>query len=74
MEEQLKLLFANILNIETSKITNDLKMGDVSNWDSLGHLNLITAIEEEFNIFFSNDEILELNSFEKFCDLLITKI
>ena len=74
MEEQLKLLFANILNIETSKITNDLKMGDVSNWDSLGHLNLITAIEEEFNIFFSNDEILELNSFEKFYDLLITKI
>ena len=74
MEEQLKLLFANILNIETSKITNDLKMGDVSTWDSLGHLNLITAIEEEFNIFFSNDEILELNSFEKFYDLLITKI
>ena len=74
MEEQLKLLFANTLNIETSKITNDLKMGDVSNWDSLGHLNLITAIEEEFNIFFSNDEIVELNSFENFYDLLITKI
>ena len=74
MEEQLKLLFLFTLNIETSKITNDLKMGDVSNWDSLGHLNLITAIEEEINIFFSNDEILELNSFEKFYDLLITKI
>ena len=74
MEEQLKLLFANILNIEKNKIDNDLKMGDIPNWDSLGHLNLITAIEEEFNIFISNDEILELNSFEKFHDFLITKI
>ena len=74
MEEQLKSLFANILNIEKNKIKNDLKIGDIASWDSLGHLNLITGIEEEFNIFFSNDEILELNSFEKFHDLLITKI
>jgi len=74
MEEQLKSLFANILNIEKNKINNDLKMGDIPNWDSLGHLNLITGIEEEFNIFFSNEEILELNSFKKFYDLLITKI
>ena len=74
MEEQLKLLFANILTIDENLDINSLEMGDVPNWDSLGQLNLITGIEEEFGVFFSNEEILELNSYQKFLEVLLKKV
>lgn len=49
------------LKIEQSQITDHLKPNDIESWDSLGHLKLITSIEEAFNIQFEFDEILELD-------------
>ena len=39
-------------------------MDDVANWDSLTHMNLIVAIEDEFGIEISGDDIAEMTSFE----------
>lgn len=40
----------------------DLAMGDIVKWDSLANMNLLMAIEINFNIRFSFDEMSELNS------------
>ena len=37
----------------------------ITAWDSVGHMNLISIIEEEFNIEMDIDDITELSSFEK---------
>ena len=44
-----------------TKITENTTANDVDEWDSLGHIMLIQAIEEKFNITFDLDELLEFN-------------
>ena len=53
---------SQILEIPKERITPDLSINSVENWDSLGHLKLILAIEEEFNVKFWTKEIPELSS------------
>jgi|TARA_A100001011_G_C14233455_1_gene809912 acyl carrier protein len=47
------------------QIPDDIKnlvMGDLASWDSLGNFNLILAVETEFDVRFSMDEISEIKS------------
>jgi len=59
---------------ETFGISNDnlaeLKYQDISQWDSVGHMSLIAALEETFDIMFDTDDIIDLSSFEKGKDIL----
>jgi len=43
----------------------DLKYQDIPQWDSVGHMSLIAALEEAFDIMFDTDDIIDLSSFEK---------
>jgi len=43
------------------KITENTTANDVDEWDSLGHIMLIQAIEEKYKIEFDLDELLEFN-------------
>ena len=43
---------------------------NIKEWDSLKHLSLVLAIEEEFNIRFTNDETLQLTSFKNIAEIL----
>jgi acyl carrier protein len=47
---------------------------DISNWDSIGHLNLILDIEEEFDISFSKDEIESIKSVSTLLKLVNSKL
>ena len=40
----------------------DLKIGDVEQWDSVAHLDLMSEIEQEFGVRFDLDEITTLTS------------
>lgn len=39
-------------------------------WDSVGHMGLISAIEDTFDIVFDTDDIIDLNSFDKGKEIL----
>lgn len=41
----------------------DLKYQDIAAWDSVGHMALMTALEEMFNIEMDIDDIIEFSSF-----------
>lgn len=61
------LTFHDILKevFPSSDIPNfvlDLKIGDIIEWDSIGNFNLLLYLEEFYNIKFSFDEIVHLNS------------
>ena len=73
MEQKLNLIFSSVFNLKEGDAKAHLKIGDIPNWDSMGQLNLITAIEEELGIYFSTDEIVEMNSYEKISELLCTQ-
>ena len=39
-------------------------------WDSVGHMGLITALEDAFEIMMDTDDIIDLSSFEKGLEIL----
>jgi acyl carrier protein len=59
---------------ETFGISNDrlaeLKYQDIPGWDSVGHMSLIAALEEAFDIMFDTDDIIDFSSFEKGKEIL----
>lgn len=60
---------------ETLQITEDkldgLKYQDVDLWDSVGHMTLVAALEDAFDIMLETDDIIDLSSFEKGKEILL---
>ena len=59
---------------ETFEITEDklegLKYQDIEAWDSVGHMGLVAAIEDAFDIMMDTDDIIDLSSYEKGKEIL----
>jgi len=55
--------FTSTLMVDES-VLPDLKYQDIAAWDSVGHMALMTALEETFNIEMDIDDIIEFSSFE----------
>ena len=70
IETKLKKIISVIFLIDQNQINNQSSNENIKEWDSLKHLSLVLAIEEEFNIRFSNDETLQLTSFKKIAEIL----
>lgn len=64
MEDRIKSVMADILNLDPARIGSDTSMDAVESWDSLAHINLITALEEEFDVTFDVAEIESMLSFK----------
>ena len=47
-----------------------LKYGESDQWDSVGHMTLIAALEDAFDIMVDMDDIIDLSSFEKGKEIL----
>ena len=55
-------VMAAVLEMDPSLIPSDASPGVLEKWDSLRHMNLIVALEEEFSIRFPDELIEELIS------------
>ena len=55
--------------MENLQITEDKLVGlqyqGVELWDSVGHMSLVAALEDEFDIMIDTDDIIDLSSYEK---------
>ena len=51
----------------------DLKYQGIDAWDSVGHMSLIAALEDEFDIMFESDDIIDFSSYEKGKEILKSK-
>jgi len=59
-EEKLKQVLADIFNIDVSTIDDLTSVDTVEEWDSLKHLNLVLALEQEFDITLSVEQTVEI--------------
>lgn len=64
MENKVKEIMAAVFEIEPSSIGESSSPDTIENWDSIRHMNLIVAIEEEFGIQLTDDQIAEMNSYK----------
>lgn len=59
-EDKLLDILSKVLLVDKDKITDDLRRKDFEPWDSMNHLILVSEIENEFEIFFEDEEVVEL--------------
>lgn len=70
MEQKLKEVFANALEIDISQVSNELAYQSVDTWDSIGHMALVAAIDSAFAIMLDTEDVIALSSFAKAKDIL----
>lgn len=59
-ELKLKEALARILDVDVSEITDNASPDTIENWDSLRHMTLVIALEEEFDVEFTDDQVVEI--------------
>lgn len=72
LNSELQEVVAATLSMPLPDVTAELAAGDVEKWDSLGHFNLILAIEEKFKVKFETENIAELLTVGKIQEQLQT--
>ncbi len=68
--EKYKKIFINSLSIDENKFNEDIKYNEIDEWDSIGHMTLVSALEEEFKITLETDDIVDFSSFQKGKEIL----
>lgn len=68
--EKYKATFKTSLNIEDDKFNDNINYNEIEEWDSIGHMTLIAALEEEFKISIDTDDIVDFSSFKKGIEIL----
>ena len=73
VRDKLEILFKNTFNIKNEDI-NKASQNNLKNWDSVNHMNLILAIEKEFDITLDNNDVIKLSDFKSCFQLIKNKL
>lgn len=65
MEDKLRVIFCESLNINSSDVDDGLRYSEIPQWDSVAHMALIAAIEEGFDIMLDAEDVINMSSFLK---------
>ncbi len=68
--EEIRRLTAEVLRLPETEVHDALSFGDVPQWDSLGHMDLLMALEERYGVELNEDMIANLLSLEAICQYL----
>ena len=71
MDERILRIMHEVFEDET--IDFSCSQGNCEKWDSLHHLNLISDLEDEFDVEFEPEEIAEMTTFTKVKEMLLSK-
>lgn len=53
-------IVAKVCETEPSNITEQSTIGDFASWDSMGHLTILSNVEEAFDINFDPEEMMDI--------------
>jgi acyl carrier protein len=73
MVERIKALLAQTFQVPIEEITTNLAFGDLPQWDSMGHMDVMMTLEEHFGVEINTDTIGELVSIPAICAYLAEK-
>ena len=70
MVEKYSEIFKTSLNVDADKVNENLKYNEIDEWDSIGHMTLMAALEEEYKISLETDDIVDFSSYKKGIEIL----
>ncbi|MBQ9609849.1 MAG: acyl carrier protein [Lachnospiraceae bacterium] len=62
--EKYNEIFIETFGVDEESLNSDFISGQVDSWDSIGHMNLLAAIEEEFDITLADEDLMEFQSYD----------
>ncbi|MBR4462215.1 MAG: acyl carrier protein [Erysipelotrichaceae bacterium] len=71
--QQMNRIFRNVFDDESIELHDETNAEDIEDWDSLEQINLIVAIENEFEMMFDMVEVAELANVGEMVDLILKK-
>lgn len=63
-------IFIKSLSIDGKQFNENLKYNEIPEWDSIGHMTLISGLEEGFSISVETDDVVDFSSFKKGIEIL----
>lgn len=69
--ERLNKVFREIFDDETITLNDNTTADDIDGWDSLTHINVIFAVQEEFGVKFSVKDIIAMRNVGHLVDIII---
>ena len=63
LEDRIKNIISAVFEIPEEQIKDHSSPDTIESWDSLKHMNLIIALEEEFEVEFNDNEIFEMMNY-----------
>jgi acyl carrier protein len=71
--DQIQRIAADVFQIPAAQLKADSSPAEIETWDSVQHLNLILAVEQEFDLQFEPEEIDEVKSIGALAELVARK-
>jgi len=63
-ENTLKQVMATLLTVDITAIDSEASMDTIATWDSLRHMNLVLALEEEFKVSIPDEDAGNITSYK----------
>lgn len=67
-------IVAGICGVEVSEVSENSTVGDFPQWDSVGHLSILSQVEEAFDINFEPEEMMEMEDVKDIAKAVQSKL
>lgn len=68
--EKYDQVFIDSFSVTTDQLNDGLVYQSVQQWDSIGHMGMVAALEEAFDIMLETDDIIDFGSYTKGIEIL----
>jgi len=72
--ETLNEIFRDVFDDESIGVTETTTSADIDDWDSLEHINLVAAIEQEFGMKFTMGQVVSMKDVGEMVDIILESI
>ncbi|MCH3999087.1 MAG: acyl carrier protein [Lachnospiraceae bacterium] len=72
--EKLNDVFRDVFDDDSITVNDATTSADIDGWDSLEHINLISAVEQEFGIHFGMGQIVSMKNVGEMVDIIASKV
>ena len=73
-EEVFDEVFRDVFDDEEITVTDATTADDIEDWDSLEHINLLAAVEQEFGMKFNMGQVVSMKNVGEMADIIISQI
>jgi acyl carrier protein len=57
-------VFMESFSVSSEELNSELKYDSIPEWDSVGHMNMVSALEDAFDIVLDMDDIIDFSSYD----------